>query len=89
MVFPWSGSYSIGAHEDAAQKLLEFILGYEFKDGEKLNIVGFSHGGNVARLYTQLYNSRKIDVLVNLGTPQNAGQSPYKIKNPRVLHSGF
>ena len=44
------------------------IQNYKFAKGEKLNIIGHSHGGNVGILVSHLIN-RKIDNLVTLGTP--------------------
>src|SRR6266567_8697365 len=47
-----------------------YIDNYEFADGEPLNIVAHSHGGNVVKIATYFLN-RNIDNLVNLGTPEN------------------
>ena len=49
--------------------LWTYANNYKFKDGEKLNIVAHSWGGEVAKLYT-FWGQRKIDTLVTLGTPE-------------------
>ena len=45
---------------------------HSFKDGEPLNIVAHSHGGNAVKEYTKLDGARRIDVLVGLGTPHRS-----------------
>jgi RHS repeat-associated protein len=69
VAFNWSGSNTREARADAARALGAYIQSH-LKEGEKLNIVAHSHGGNVVKAYTRLPGSKKIDVLVNLGTPQ-------------------
>ncbi len=51
-------------------KLADFLNNYKFAEGEKLNIVAHSHGGNIVKVASLLMN-RQIDNLVTLGTPQN------------------
>jgi pimeloyl-ACP methyl ester carboxylesterase len=67
-VFRWSGENTDEARQQAAQELAEFINNYQFAEGETLNIVAHSHGGNVAFLASQQVN-RQINNLVTLGTP--------------------
>jgi len=67
--FPWSRRNVHEARQEAAQKLADYINKYQFKEGEKLNIVGFSHGGNVGFLLSHLKLKHRIDTLVTLGTP--------------------
>lgn len=43
---------------------------HKFDEGEKLNIVAHSHGGNVVKEYSQMEGARKIDNAVSLGVPQ-------------------
>jgi hypothetical protein len=75
ILFQWSG---IGVTEltgyagiyAGGVSLANFINSYLFSPGESLNIVAFSHGGNVANVASYLIG-RQIDSLVNLATPQN------------------
>lgn len=54
----------------AAAKTLDGIIhDHKFADGEKLNIVAHSHGGNVVAEATQEGIGHNIDHLVTLGTP--------------------
>ncbi|UFH60180.1 hypothetical protein LN246_04860 [Sulfurovum mangrovi] len=59
------------ARTNAAFRLAKFVENYDFKDGEKLNIVMHSHGGNVGKDFTQFYEGKKkIDNFIMMGTPQ-------------------
>ena len=70
--FSWSGGNTREARKEAALKLLkEEIQDKPLKEGEPLNFVEHSHGGNVLKEFTQLYQGeKKIDTTVSLGTPQ-------------------
>lgn len=53
------------------QKLANFLNNeYPWKEGEKLNIIAHSHGGNIVNAASS-YLTRQIDNLITLGTPQN------------------
>jgi len=65
----WSGKNSDKARVEAAKSLARLINKFNFLEGEKLNIVAHSHGGNVVFLTSQLKLLHKIDTLVTLGTP--------------------
>ena len=53
------------------QKLANFLNNeYQWKEGEKLNIIAHSHGGNIVNAASS-YLTRQIDNLITLGTPQN------------------
>lgn len=78
--FDWSGkdgdAGGLGAENttyarlNAASRLTEFVENHQFQDGEKLNIVMHSHGGNVGKDFTQLYEGdKKIDNMTFMGTP--------------------
>ncbi|AXX85313.1 esterase/lipase family protein [Aliarcobacter skirrowii] len=78
--FDWSGKdgtengsgadNSFWSRANAGLRLSEFVENYEFKDGEPLNIIGHSHGGNVIKDFTQFYQGdKKIDNVVFMGTP--------------------
>lgn len=55
----------------AAEDLVALVKNHKFKEGEPLNIVGHSHGGNIIKEFTQLYEGEKeIDSVVMMGTPQ-------------------
>jgi RHS repeat-associated protein len=56
------------ARTEAARKINEIIKNHEFAEGEKLNIVAHSHGGNAVKEATHNMD-HKIDNLVTLGTP--------------------
>jgi len=54
---------------EAAKKINDIINNHVFTEGEKLNIVAHSHGGNAVFEATKSGMDRKIDNLVTLGTP--------------------
>jgi len=74
-VFQWSGDDNDFARMGAAQGIVNSIKNYQFAEGEKLNIVGHSHGGNIGILVSQMID-RKIDNLVTLGTPVRSDYQP-------------
>jgi alpha-beta hydrolase superfamily lysophospholipase len=41
-------------------------MAYKFAPGEKLNIIGHSHGGNIAAIYSDKSSARKINNLITL-----------------------
>jgi filamentous hemagglutinin len=78
--FDWSGKdgtengagadNSSFARLNAGFRLSEFVENYKFEEGETLNIIAHSHGGNVVKDFTQLYQGdKKIDNVIFLGTP--------------------
>ncbi|ASM36878.1 filamentous hemeagglutinin family protein [Campylobacter sputorum bv. faecalis CCUG 20703] len=68
--FEWSGENNKKARASGAIKLTEFVENYKFKEGEPLNLVMHSHGGNVGKDFTQFYEGdKKIDNFIMLGTP--------------------
>ncbi len=69
------------SREEFAQLLNKRISGHKFRPGEKLNIIAHSHGGNVVKAYTNMDESKKIDNLVTLGTPQ---RGDYPINRDKV-----
>jgi len=80
----WGGENSRAARQRAASELAEFIR-LEFQNhrkttGDKLNIVGFSHGGNVAALATQ-FLAAQVDNLVTIATPVMPGYHPGAVGN--------
>ena len=65
------GELSVKARSGAAHKLNSLVKNHVFTPGEELNMIGHSHGGNVLKEFTQLYDGdKKIDTMVILGTPQ-------------------
>jgi RHS repeat-associated protein len=53
-------------------RILAFRINeHAFKEGEKLNIVAHSHGGNLVKVALENGLLRPIDNLITLGTPQN------------------
>ncbi|MGE5275411.1 MAG: RHS repeat domain-containing protein [Acidobacteriota bacterium] len=77
--FSWSGENSIAGRTAAARSLAAFIRSYKFAPGEKLNIIGHSHGGNVAIAAINLGLGRAVDNLVTLGTPV---RPDYRLSRP-------
>lgn len=71
----WSGGDNKGARQKAADYITSTIKDHKFADGEQLNIVGHSHGGNIGILVSQM-TDHKIDNLVTLGTPVRSDYKP-------------
>ncbi len=71
--FQWSGANNHAARLSAARSLAAHIRSYPFSQGEPLNIIGHSHGGNVAILGVNLGLGRPVSNLVTLGAPSRAG----------------
>ncbi len=70
MQFGWSGENTREARAKAAADLAKYIENYKFSEGEKLNAVAHSHGGNVLKWLTQIYTGeKKVDNVIFLGTP--------------------
>lgn len=89
-VLPWSGGNSRSARTEGATMLAEKINGYTFAKGEKLNIVGYSHGGNVAIEASNMKLNHQINNLVTLGTPARTDYRPnYASINNHVNVSNF
>ncbi|MFH1503807.1 MAG: RHS repeat-associated core domain-containing protein [Candidatus Omnitrophota bacterium] len=65
----WSGKDRHSDRVKGAESLAKYINKYQFAKGEKLNVVGYSHGGNVAFLLSNLELQQKINTMVTLGTP--------------------
>ncbi len=66
----WSGENIKQARTEGADQLKTMVDSHEFKEGEKLNIVQHSHGGNVVKEWSQEYEGeKKVDNMVFLGTP--------------------
>ena len=57
------------SRNEAANKINDIIKNHEFSEGEQLNIVAHSHGGNAVFEATQIGMDHKIDNLVTMGTP--------------------
>lgn len=64
----WSGGDNNWARSGASYNISNLINDHKFTDGEKLNIIGHSHGGNIAFEVSNEID-RKIDNLVTLATP--------------------
>lgn len=64
------------ARTAAAKMIVELVKNHKFAEGEKLNIVSHSHGGNAVFEATQRGLDHKIDNLVTLGTPIRADYAP-------------
>lgn len=67
---------NIPARVNAGSRLSDFIELYDFKDGEPLNIIAHSHGGNVVKEFTQIYEGdKKVDAIYFLGTPHRSSHT--------------
>jgi RHS repeat-associated protein len=78
----WSGADNHRARLAGANALINFVDNYKFAAGEKLNIVGFSHGGNLGILSINLGLPKVVDNLVTLGPPSRAG---YRLLDPNTV----
>ncbi|WP_219349856.1 hemagglutinin repeat-containing protein [Helicobacter sp. 13S00482-2] len=70
--FIWSGQNNKPARTRAAKELLKQIQKpYDYKPGEELNIIAHSHGGNVVKEMSNLYDysKYKTPIIVNIATP--------------------
>jgi pimeloyl-ACP methyl ester carboxylesterase len=64
VLFDWSGANSAQERHAAADRLAGFIE----KTGPRVNLAGFSHGGNIACEAAAKLNG-KVDLLVTIATP--------------------
>lgn len=88
-IFKWSGGNNVEARQAAAESLADMINNYQFADGELLNIIGHSHGGNVGILASALID-RQVDNLVTLGTPVRTVYQPStNVSNHINVYSRF
>lgn len=65
----WDGENTIKDRKSAAEWILNDLKQNPLKEGEQLNLVGFSHGGNVVKETTNLDLDYKVDNIVFLATP--------------------
>lgn len=90
--FDWSGpsggssgsgaENSSSARRNPGARLAAFINSYKLAEGEKINIVGHSHGGNVIKEASRQLNSdKKLSSVVFLGTPHRGS---HKFNNGAV-----
>lgn len=68
-LYEWNGKNWRGPRERAAEGLAEMIAGHEWGACERLNLVGFSHGGNIAIGATRLLEGVAVENLVTVATP--------------------
>lgn len=87
----WSGKDTSDARTAAAQSLANTINDHDFAQGEKLNVVGYSHGGSVAIQASNMNLDHKIDTLVTIGTPVRPDYAPNynAIQNHINAYSSF
>lgn len=67
--FEWPGGNSDRERIAGAKMLIETVAACHFADGEKLNIIAHSHGGNLVLAASHLGLSRPIDTLITLNKP--------------------
>ncbi|MBI5085835.1 MAG: RHS repeat-associated core domain-containing protein [Acidobacteria bacterium] len=88
IVLPNSGMKNDKAARSAAAKMIvELVKQHTFADGEKLNIIAHSHGGNAVFEATKGGLDHKIDNLVTLGTPIRGDYRPDCTKIGGFLNS--
>ncbi len=78
-VLSWSGDNNPTARSEAAIGVANYINDYKFAEDEELNIIGFSHGGNVAIETINRGLKKSVDKLILLAVPV---RDEYTIKNP-------
>ncbi|MEN9390690.1 MAG: hypothetical protein RLZZ283_790, partial [Candidatus Parcubacteria bacterium] len=71
----WTGGDNRASRTAAASYVADIINNHQFAEGEKLNLVGHSHGGNIAIQVTNIVD-RKVDTLVTIGTPVRSDYKP-------------
>jgi hypothetical protein len=71
----WSGHNSDAGRIGAARRLRRLIASHRFSAGETLNIIGHSHGGNVALAASHLGLGRTIRLLITLNKPSRRGKA--------------
>jgi RHS repeat-associated protein len=83
-VLPWSHGNTEAARAEAAAELRKLAAEHKFAEGERLNIVAHSRGGNVALHAMEKGGlGRPVDTLVTLGTPVRADYG--LVHNPRIV----
>lgn len=89
-VLNWSGGDNRWERAAAAGQLFSLVNNHEFKANEKLNIVGHSHGGNIALLASHMLE-RPIDNLVTFALPVRSDYQaePGKINNHINVYTNF
>ncbi|PAF51971.1 hypothetical protein BKH44_04745 [Helicobacter sp. 13S00477-4] len=80
--FQWSGANHDQARQQGGKQLNDFIKNYHFQEGEPLIIITHSHGGNVAKVFSNLYDYDRgpKPVIINIGTPNREDY----VMNPKV-----
>jgi hypothetical protein len=87
----WTGGNNDTSRQDAATQLSAFINNYKFADGEQLNIVAHSHGGNTVKAAAWKID-KNIDNMVTFGTPVRSDYTythNSKIKNAVEVYSNI
>lgn len=74
-LFEWPGGNSDASRLEAADALRGVIAAAELLPDDVLNVVGHSHGGNVALLAANLELPRAIDNLITLNKPTLKGSA--------------
>lgn len=82
-ILNWSGKNTKQSRTDGAKELLKLVNDYyQYNKDEIINLVGHSHGGNVIKEFTNIYDGdHKIRVL-NYATPN---RKDYRIKNDKIV----
>jgi hypothetical protein len=83
----WSGCNSDAARVQAARRLCRIVASHRFAAGERLNIVGHSHGGNVALAASHRGLSRAINLLITLNKPTRRAKAYVPGPNIRQFYN--
>jgi hypothetical protein len=83
----WCGRNSDAARVQAARRLRRSVASHLFAPGEPLNVIGHSHGGNVALAASHLGLGRAIDLLITLNKPTRRGKAYVPGPNIRQFYN--
>ncbi len=73
----WNGGNTQEDRTAAAYQLLNIINNYDFAEGEPLNIVAHSHGGNVIKQFTNIYDLPRLLTVFDEAAGTNIADQSY------------
>ena len=76
-VFPYDWRQSIDKTSDNLNSFLQAKIWHQNPD-QKVNLVGHSLGGLIARLWAQKFSNEKLNKLITVGSPHQGAASAYK-----------
>ncbi|MFC1659686.1 hypothetical protein ACFL0U_03915, partial [Pseudomonadota bacterium] len=75
--FYWNGGNTQEDRAEATYDLLNLVNNYDFKEDEPLNLVAHSHGGNVVKEFTNLYDLAREVMTISSTTNVDIGNQSY------------